>query len=178
MINWPETIPTLSDGNLTLRAWQSSDVNFVYDSCQDPDILEFTTVPAPYTQNDAREFIESRIHLFNAKKYIPFAGVVDGELAMSVSLHDIIYFDHVCEVGYWVNPRFRGQGLAKRAVDLITNYGFSIGFRRIQGYVLPENLGSQKVLLGAGFELEASLANCLTRRDGTQSAGLVFARTA
>ena len=176
MIDWPKELPTLEVEQLVLRPWQEVDADFVFESCQDPDIVEFTTIPAPYTRFNADEFIRSRSELFENKEVIPYAGVVNGKLAMSVSLHDINYFDHTCEVGYWINKEFRGLGLTTKAVKLITSYGFSLGFRRIQGLVLPENIGSQKVLLGAGFELEASLVNRLTKRDGTQSTGLVFSK--
>ncbi len=176
MINWPQTYPVLKSERLTLRGWQQSDLEFVYTSCQDPKIIEFTTIPVPYSRQEAQNFIETKNAEFNAKQSLSFVGLVNEKPALSVSLHHINDFDHECQIGYWVNADFRGQGLMKEAINLLTDFGFSIGFRRVEAYVLPENLSSQNALKIAGYSFETSLANRLTRRDGSQGAGLLFAK--
>ena len=176
MINWPEKYPVLKSERLTLRSWYESDLEFVYRSCQDPQIIEFTTIPVPYSKLEAQKFIETKNEEFNTKQCIAFVGLLKEKPALSISLHHINDFDQECQIGYWVNADFRGQGLIKEAITLLTDYGFSIGFRRIEAYVLPENLSSQNALKSSGYSFEASLTNRLTRRDGSQGPGLLFAK--
>jgi RimJ/RimL family protein N-acetyltransferase len=64
----------------------------------------------------------------------------------------------------------RGKGIAVRAATLICAYGFqSMGLRRIEGFTLPDNEGSGKVLVKVGFQFEALLRSRVTRQNGEQS---------
>jgi RimJ/RimL family protein N-acetyltransferase len=62
--------------------------------------------------------------------------------------------DDVVEVGYGVVPSVRGQGVATAALHLILDV--AAGFaqvRRVCGRTTPDNVASQRVMLGAGFQL-------------------------
>lgn len=166
----------LVDSKLMLRPWAPEDSQKVFEICQDPLIQEFTTVPVPYTAEISSTWIASRPDSYANRESIALAGVRNGELVLSVSIHSIHEFDHVGEVGYWVNPSARGEGLAALAVQMITDFGFGIGFRRLSAITLPENKASQKTLLKAGFELETVLRDGMTKRDGTQTDAVLFAK--
>ena len=176
MISWPISEPVLVDKALMLRPWHLDDVNSVYEICQDPAIQEFTTVPVPYTREIAELWIRTSAQDYLERKKVSLAGIRNGELVLSVSVHDIHEFDHVGEVGYWVSPSARGEGLASHAVEMLAEFAFAIGFRRLTAITLPENLASQKTLLNAGFELETVLRDRMTRRDGTQTNSILFAK--
>ncbi len=152
------------------------DVDSVYEICQDPDIQEFTTVPVPYTREIADLWVRTSPQKYLEREKISLAGVRNGELVLSVSLHNIHEFDHVGEIGYWVSPSARGEGLASHAVEMLTEFAFAIGFRRLTAITLPDNLASQKSLINAGFELETVLRDRMTRRNGTQANAVVFAK--
>ena len=176
MISWPISEPVLVDKALMLRPWHLDDVNSVYEICQDPAIQEFTTVPVPYTREIADFWIRTSPQKYLERDKISLAGIRNGEIVLSVSIHGIHEFDHVGEIGYWVSPNARGEGLAALAVKMMSDFGFAIGFRRLFAITLPDNLASQKTLLNAGFELETVLRDRMTRRDGTQTNSVVFAK--
>src|SRR5690349_6269896 len=56
-MRFPDDGPSLSDGVVTLRAPRETDVPGVVEQCRDPESLRWTTVPADYTEDDAREFV-------------------------------------------------------------------------------------------------------------------------
>ena len=176
MISWPISEPVLVDKALMLRPWHLDDVNRVYEICQDPAIQEFTTVPVPYTKEIADFWIRSSPQKYLERDKISLAGIRNGEIVLSVSIHGIHEFDHVGEIGYWVSPNARGEGLAALAVKMISDFGFAIGFRRLFAITLPDNLASQKSLINAGFELETVLRDRMTKRDGLQTNAVVFAK--
>lgn len=60
MIWWPEAIPRLQSGTLTLRPMRPSDAEDIYRAVQDPDIPKFTTVPSEYPIDLAIEFANHR----------------------------------------------------------------------------------------------------------------------
>jgi RimJ/RimL family protein N-acetyltransferase len=176
MLSWPISEPVLVDQTLMLRPWDIQDAGQVTQICQDPAIQEFTTVPLPYTREIADFWIRSRSKSFQERSAISLAGIRNGELVLSVSLHNIKEFDHIGEIGYWVSPTARGEGLATHAVAMLSNFAFGIGFRRVSALTLPENTASQKTLIKAGFEMETLLRDAMTKRDGSQTNSVVFSK--
>jgi len=178
MITWPEELPTLSAGNISIRPWRDDEAAAVYNICQDPDTQYFTTVPIPYTHADAEKWIARQRKGFEDKTDFALAAEVDGKVAVQLSAFDSIAFEHIIKIGYATAPEFRGKGYTARALEVLVDYLFSLGYRRVGADTLPENIGSQKTLLKAGFYLESTQRMAMTNRDGTQTDGLVFAKLA
>jgi RimJ/RimL family protein N-acetyltransferase len=183
MIWWPTEIPTLQYGRLTLRRAIQDDVQPIFEACQDPLIPRFTTVPSEYTILHAQNFVDRTQESLELERELPFVitfDVADGvKFAGVISLHTINSHNHCAEIGYWMHPEMRGQGIATTAAKLITNLGItSIGFRRIEGVVDVENIASQKLLLKAGYEREGVLKKKVTREDGSQLDMAMLAVTA
>lgn len=176
MITWPETQPILRGGELMLRPWQLSDADEVFEICQDADIAKFQTLNVPFTREDAHNFVTRNDEGFMSQRVMAYAGEFEGKVALSVVLHAANKFDHVIEIGYWVNPKFRGRGLGAQSVELLTQYAFDIGFRRVQAICDEVNLGSIALLKKAGYEYESRLRNGLTRRNDEQTDALLFAK--
>nr|WP_246223739.1 GNAT family protein [Pseudarthrobacter psychrotolerans] len=56
-------------------------------------------------------------------------------------------------LGYWVDSKYAGRGLASAAVQLIVEMARDeLGLHRIEASTLLHNVGSQRVLLKAGFQ--------------------------
>ncbi|MEY4322374.1 MAG: hypothetical protein RL410_155 [Actinomycetota bacterium] len=180
MIQWPETQPDLSEDEITLRAFRPDDaeVMFAYVS-GDPEIIEFTTVPDPYVIEDAHKAIERWTTGFADKDCMQYAITINGGQPIGhVTLFAVDLFDHHVEIGYLLSAGARGQGLMARCVELLSDYAFAIGFRRVHARTMIENIASAKTLLKAGFEQEAVLKNYMTKRNGEQTDALLFAKFA
>jgi len=182
MIWWPSEIPTLPYGLLTLRPSNESDIDDIFNGCQDPLIPKFTTVPSGYTIDHAIEFVRSDPFSFAERREIRFViehgNGDDKKFAGVISLHTINIKNHTAEIGYWMEKSMRGKGIATTAAMMITDYGIAtLGFRRIDGLVDADNEASQKVLMKAGFEREGILRNKVTREDGRQIDMALFATT-
>ncbi|WP_306418897.1 GNAT family N-acetyltransferase [Arthrobacter sp. GMC3] len=56
-------------------------------------------------------------------------------------------------LGYWVDSQYAGRGLASAAVQtIVATARDDLGLHRIEAGTLLHNIGSQRVLLKAGFE--------------------------
>ena len=173
MIWWPNEIPTLQNGRVSLRPPAESDVSKIFEACQDPLIPRFTTVPAEYTMAHALEFVQRVPASLELRREFPFViefGAGDEkEFAGVISLHTISIENHRAEIGYWMSSPMRGKGIGTIAAKMITNYGFlTMGFLRIEAAVDVDNLASQKLLIGAGYSKEGILRQRVTRSDGSQ----------
>ena len=132
----------LRDGELLLRPWSESDVPGLVVACNDPEIARWIPpIPHPYTEEDAREFIEGR-SLAAPDYSVPeqsFAIAVNGALAgaigMRVNSHD--YRGHV---GYWVAAPARGRGVCTRALRLLARHGQDeLELQRVELITDPDN---------------------------------------
>jgi len=182
MIWWPNEVPTIRHGQFTLRPLSEADIDAIYQSCQDPLIPHFTTVPADYTMELAQGFVREKAPQgFAEHKAIPWvltinkdvspaALKVNGETFLGVfSIHGIEEDNHIGEIGYWLNKDVRGHGYGSIGCQMITNYAFeTLGFRRLAGLVDSDNEASKKLLLGAGYAHEGLMKSRVTRADGRQ----------
>jgi RimJ/RimL family protein N-acetyltransferase len=173
MIWWPSEIPTLQYGRVSLRSPEESDVQKIFEACQDPLIPRFTTVPAEYTMAHALDYVQRVPASLELRREIPFViefgSGEEKEFAGVISFHTISLDNHRAEIGYWMHTPMRGKGIGTIAAKMITNYGFlTMGFRRIEAAVDIDNLASQKLLISAGYEKEGVLRQRVTRSDGSQ----------
>jgi RimJ/RimL family protein N-acetyltransferase len=54
----------LHEGSVSLRPWNESDAEAVYEACQDPEIQHWIPViPRPYTREDAVAFVTGALKL-------------------------------------------------------------------------------------------------------------------
>lgn len=176
MILWPDEFPTLTFDEFTLRRPTFGDKSkFIEMIVGDADIIRFTTVPDPYDESHADTKLLGADEYFKAKSGIEFV-VADAsdQLVGQVALWGANHFDHFISVGYMMHPAHRGNGIMSRAVKAVSEYAFTLGFRRVQADVMVDNIGSIKTLEKAGFTQEARLKYYATERDGTQSDSYIY----
>ena len=109
----------------------------------------------------------------------PFA-IVDGdEIAGTINLFHIVRESlQSGTIGYWVDGRRNGHGIATGAVGEILAYAFGeLGLHRVEAATLVDNVPSQRVLEKNGFE-KIGLARRLLRIDDEWRDFFLFQRLA
>ena len=153
----------LEDGDVVLRPFVDADVPAIVAACQDPEIPRRTSVPSPYTEEDARSF------LAGAPNVQSFAVVgADDQLLGCVGYQRLNHSR--ATLGYWVVREARGRGVASRALRLVSRWALrELGLARVQLLVEPDNAASIRVAENAGFRREALLRSYIElkgrRRD-------------
>ena len=172
MIWWPSEVPTLTYGTLTLRPSRESDIESIYQACQDPLISHFTTVPANYTLEHAQSFVRQLDpEGLQSKREIRF--IIESNqgptpaLAGVISFHSPNFNNKVAEIGYWIAKEHRGKSIGTTAVKILTNFGFeTMGWNRIEAMIDHDNEASKKVVTRAGYEHEGLLRQRVIRANG------------
>lgn len=145
--------PPLHDGVIALRAWREEDVPALVASCADEQTTRFTSVPTPYTPEDARLFVGTG----RSDAALPLAIVSredETQVLGAVGLHAVDRGRARGEIGYWTSPWARRQGVATRALELLSGWALDpqgLGLRRLELYAEPVNLASQEVARRAGY---------------------------
>lgn len=94
---------------------------------------------------------------------VPFAITVDGSFAGQATLGGIQRGAlRSAWVGYWVDSRFHGKGVATAAVALLVAHAFGpVGLHRVEATISPQNLASRAVVEHLGFRQEGELVRYL-----------------
>jgi ribosomal-protein-alanine N-acetyltransferase len=87
---------------------------------------------------------------------LPFAVRVEGRLAGQVTIDNIVRGAlRSGYLGYWIDRRVAGRGMASLAVALVCDHAFgAVGLHRVQADIRPENLPSQRLVERLGFSFE------------------------
>ena len=166
---FPDDVPILVDGEVTLRAHQLSDVDVMMEQCVDEQSIRWTTVPVPFSRDDAVDY---------ATKAVP-AGWTDGtdygfaieaphpdgvrRFGGSVSLR--MRGGGVAEVAFGLHPAVRGRGVCRRAVRLLVDWGFRTkGVDVVLWYAEVGNWASRRVVWAEGFSFDGTVAGLLVQR--------------
>lgn len=161
--------PQLTDGTVVLRRHVEADIGCVEEASTDPDIPEGTAVPATFTVADGRAWIERQWGRQENGQGLSLAIAV-AETDEALGNINMLFRTQpgTVGIGYWLVPRARGQGLGSRAVALLTHWAIKdAGLARVEAFVEPDNVASQRVLEKAGFRREGHLRSYLafkTRR--------------
>jgi RimJ/RimL family protein N-acetyltransferase/nitrite reductase/ring-hydroxylating ferredoxin subunit len=172
--------PPLSDGFVTLRPLRADDAPAIAAACQDPEIQRWIPIiPVPYTEADARRFILMTLQAWHDGSSCEFAiaDATTDDYIGSIGIH-LGPNPRRHAVGYLLAPEARGRGMAVRALQLITRWGFAeLGIERLALWTLPGNVASQKVAEKAGFRFEALTRNWETDRDDRPIDAVMFSMT-
>jgi [ribosomal protein S5]-alanine N-acetyltransferase len=172
---FPDGVPTLVDGAVTLRAHRLSDVDTMLEQCTDPHTIRWTTVPVPFSREDAADY---------ATKGVP-AGWLEGtefgfaieaphpdgvhRFCGSVSLR--MHGDGVAEIAYGLHPAARGRGVCRRAVHLLVDWGFATqDVAVVTWYAEVGNWSSRRVAWAEGFSFDGTVGDLLVQRGERKDA--------
>jgi RimJ/RimL family protein N-acetyltransferase len=163
--------PPLSDDAVALRPWRQGDAAAVTRACQDPEIPRWTTIPSPYTERDALEYVRcaERDRLAGRELGLAVVDVQGGMLLGSCGLARLDWEERKAEIGYWITAEARGSSVGTRAAKLLSRWALSdLGLERVELLANPENEPSQRLALRAGFTREGLLRGYRRRRGGRE----------
>lgn len=148
-----------AEGGLSLSRPTEDDVDQLVEACQDPDIVRFTQVPSPYTPGHARDYVLLSVKGAEEGTALNLlARDTDGRVLGSFGMPRVSPSDLSGEIGYWVAPWARRQGVATHATREVCRWAFEDGgFERLHLEAATINAGSNGVARRLGFTLEGTL---------------------
>ncbi len=114
--------PPLATGSLVLRPWTVDDAPALVAAWADPDVGRWTGVPARCDEAAARRWITGEEDRRARGLALDLVIEVDGEVVGEVGLADIDPEPGTAEIGWWVAPSHRGNGLASEAANLVAEW--------------------------------------------------------
>lgn len=158
--------PPLADDRVVLRRWGMGDLGCLRAAAEDPRIPAGTTVPAVFTPDAARAFVERQWSRETSGAGLSLAITDGGGDAVGCCVLLLRPQEGVAGIGLWLVPAARGRGLASSAVRLLTDWALhAAGLARVEAWVEPSNTASLHVLTAAGFTREGLLRSFLAFPD-------------
>jgi RimJ/RimL family protein N-acetyltransferase len=168
-VRFPDDVPTLTDGVVTLRPHRREDVAGIVEQCQDPDSIRWTTVPVPYGPADAEQFA-TEMAPRGWREGTSYGWAIEGlddagrpRFAGSIDLRP----DEAggAEVGFGLAPWARGHGLMHAALRLAVDWAFAdAGFTVVHWRAHVGNWASRRVAWARGFRFEGTVRKLLPQR--------------
>jgi ribosomal-protein-alanine N-acetyltransferase len=168
--------PPLRDGPVALRAWRQDDLGSIVAACQDPEIPRWTAVASPYTERDARAYLDraDRDRLAGRELGLAVVDAGDDRLLGSCGLARFDWTDRKAEIGYWVAAEARGRSVGTVATRLLASWALrELRLERIELLAHPGNEASQRLAVRAGFVREGTL-RAYRRRKGRREDLVMF----
>ncbi len=164
---------------LLLRPFRPSDVEAVHRASQDPDIQRWiSSIPVPYTLEDARTFVEDVAPRERADRLgLSVVVEADGELMGTAGLY-LRAGRLGPEIGYTIAPWGRRRGYAAETAHALADWGLALGAPRVHLFADVANTASQAVAVRAGFTREGVVRASLDYRDGSRGDAVLFGRVA
>lgn len=150
----PLPIPVLTGNTVVLRPHGEGDLGPIVERCVDPDSVRWTTVPSPYTEDMARDYLAAIME--PSENQVSWAIEVDGEYAGTIDLRAWTREpEHSSgNIGFVTHPRARGRGVMSEAIGLVLDHAFTdLGWELVAWQANIGNYASYKAAWRNGFPL-------------------------
>lgn len=134
-----------------------------------PQFARWTPLASPFDMDAARAYLDKSRRERASGRLLQFAVTTDGR----TPLGEVLYVRRTdepvstVEIAYGIGPEHQGQGLASRAVRLLTGHVQEVlAPERVVLRIAPDNLPSQGVARSAGFRLTDDAPVLRPRREG------------
>jgi RimJ/RimL family protein N-acetyltransferase len=163
---FPDAVPVLTDGHITLRPHAESDLPGILELGTDPEMQRWTTVPRDYDLDSATGFLRRVSEEWERADgeriwAIEFTDD-DGEHHFGGNVDIRPRGDGTARIGYGLHPAARERGIMSRAVRLACGFSFEGGLDgpqivRIHWEANVGNFTSRRVAWATGFTFHGTL---------------------
>ena len=149
----------LQTARLLLRSLEHGDIPAIARLAGEREVAATTAlIPHPYTEDDARSFLERSNKDFGDGRTITFAiaALAGNELLGTVAL-TLTPLHQRAELGYWIGMPFWGRGYGTEAAAAVVSFGFeTLRLHRICAFHFRGNIASRRVLEKVGMRHEGT----------------------
>ena len=156
-------MPTLNTPRLEMRRMLPEDSFDMYEYACRADVTRYLTWNPHPSREYTREYLEYLGERYRAGEFYDWAliYVADGDLYRKmIGTCGFTRFDlanNSAEIGYVINPDYRGRGIAPEAVRRVMHFGFEdLRLHRIEAKYILGNDASRRVMEKVGMIYEGT----------------------
>lgn len=152
--------PVLETERLILRQLTPNDAPDLFEYFSQEEVMEYYDLEAFQTLDDAQRIIQHFNGEFERGKGFRWALELKSEKKVigTCGYHNWHREHFRAEIGYELNPLFWRQSYMKEAILPILTFGFeSMRLHRVDAFIDPNNISSEKLLTSINFQEEGTL---------------------
>ena len=142
---------------IILRSWEYEDERDLVEGLNNINVSKWlASVPYPYTENDAKSFIE-HAKKSDERDYIALAIVLkeNNKVIGGTEIRNINKKDGTASGGIWLNEKYQKNGYGTEAFSTKIKYSFdTLGLRRMENGYFSNNEKSKKMQEKLGYKIE------------------------
>lgn len=142
---------------LILRNWEYGDAEDIVKGLNNIEVAKWMAgVPYPYTENDAKQFIEyAKVQDENVKILLAIVLKENNKVIGGTEIRNINKKDGTAGGGIWLNEKYQKNGYGTEAFSSRNKYCFEVlGLRRIENGYFRGNEKSRRMQLKLGYKDE------------------------
>ena len=159
-------LPTLNTERLVLREMRVGDCFDMFDYAKRQEVTKYLTWSSHPNVEYTKAYLKNLKSHYKMGMFYDWAIILKDENKM-IGTCGFTHFNlpsNSAEIGYVINPDFRGKGIAAEAATRVIEFGFDyLGLNRIEARYMIGNDASRRVMekLGMSFEGVAREAICV-----------------
>lgn len=156
----------LSNEQITLRALEPTDLDTLYRWENDTTLWAVSDTAAPYSREALWHYLEGYTGDIYAQRQLRLMITLSAD-GTPVGTIDFLNFDPLnnrAELGLFIDGNYRGQGLGRQALDLLTAYARDhIGLRQLYVFIALDNEVCLKLFEDYGYSRVGVLKSWVKR---------------
>lgn len=159
--------PLSVGSDMVLDTWHEFDIEWLFNSMQDPDIMRLIPGEGASNRDNAAAWpgiVESR-----RRRGLGLSRVirVEGHPVGSIDIHRVDWLARSAELSYWTEAPSRRRGYMTSAVAGLSRWLLDTQhFQRIELRMTPDNIASVHVARHCGFQREGVARNAAVTHEG------------
>ena len=150
-------MPKLETDRLILRPMRVSDAPDMFEYARDPEVTRYLLWRPHESISHTRSYLEYLAGRYRIGMHYEWAVILkaEGRMIGTCGFASVDCPNNKAEIGYVLNPRYRGQGLMPEAVLRVMRFGFDMmGLHRIEARYMIGNEASRRVMDKVGMTFE------------------------
>ena len=150
-------MPTLETERFILRKLSLDDTDDMYEYSKMSDVTEYLTWSPHPDKAYTFEYLAYLQHRYKTGDFFDWAIICkdSGKMIGTCGFTRFFFMHDGAEIGYVINPKYHGKGIATEVVNRVIQYGFeNLSLERIEGKFMVENEASRRVMEKNGMVFE------------------------
>lgn len=146
---------TLIGANISLRALEPKDIDFLFSTENDESNWEISSMQIPFSKYILEKYIENAHQdIYEAKQYRFVICAIDNSPIGMIDIFDFNPQHNRVGIGILITPSFQGKGYASEALELVIEYAFTyLNVHQIFANITSENKKSIALFKKFNFKM-------------------------
>ncbi len=157
-------IPTIETPRLTLRRMRTEDYHDMYEYSKREDVTKYLLWSPHPNRSHTKKYLEYIKTRYDEGEFYDWAVILKSESKMigTCGFASFDFQNNSGEVGYVINPSYRGNGYAPEALLEVMMFGFmELNLHRIAARYMDGNDASRRVMDKLGMKYEGCARSSL-----------------